>query len=217
MADITVAQLRGDPDQRKTCFVAAPIGKEGSPERERSDIVLQYVIAATLEPMGYTVNRGDQLAESGSITTQIISHLVNSDMAVFDLAGNNANVFYELALRHAANKPYVQLNDGSTIPFDVAGYRTLAVNHQHIPSVEQAKRDLAAMVHAFEDGAPVETPLTPVPDLDVLLAAGNPVRNEACDNLAQRQADIGRTRGRPTRDKSDQRCRRPSAHRLLYV
>ena len=165
VVEISAAQLRGEDDlnRRKTCFVASPIGDEGSPVRDRSDIVLEYVIAAALEPMGYTINRADQLAVSGAITTQIISHLVTADVAVFDLTGNNANVFYELAIRHAANKPYVQLNDGSTIPFEIAGYRTIAVNHQDVRSLAKAKADVAATVLNFEQGAAVETPLTPVP------------------------------------------------------
>ncbi len=102
-----------------------------------------------------------------------MSHVVSADIAIFDLTGNNANVFYELAIRHAANKPYIQISDGSPLPFDVTVYRTIPLDYQDLESVAQAKRTLQEMVLAYEQGALVETPLTNVPDVPTLLGSGD--------------------------------------------
>lgn len=178
MVEMDQAQLSGKPDQGKTCFVASPIGAEGSDIRERSDLILEHVIEETVRPLGYTITRADQLAVAGSITSQIMSHLVTSDIAIFDLTGHNPNVFYELAIRHAAAKPYVQISDGSPLPFDVTIYRTIPLDYRDLRSVAQAKRTLADMVRAYEEGSIVETPLTNVPDVQTLLTAGNPIRDQ---------------------------------------
>jgi hypothetical protein len=179
MVEINEAQLSGKPERSKTCFAATPIGAEGSPTRERSDRVLDHVIVEVLEPMGYTVTRADKLPEPGSITTQVMSHLVTSDLAIFDLAEHNPNVFYELAIRHAANKPYVQLDDGAKpIPFDITVYRTITFDYHDLRSVDQAKKTLREMVLAYEKGSLVETPLTNVSDVQSLLSAGDPIADQ---------------------------------------
>lgn len=178
MATINAETLSGQPEQAKTCFVASPIGSADSPERKRSDDVLRHVISEVLEPMGYTINRADRLAQSGSITTQILTHLLTSDLAIFDLTGNNANVFYELAIRHAANKPFIQMNDGGHIPFDVSPFRTIPLITSDMSSVAQAKSDLRDMTRFYEDGGAVETPLTTVTGPRPVLAADNPLNRE---------------------------------------
>lgn len=177
MVEITQAQLSGKPKHGKTCFAATPIGGDGSEIRNRSDKILNHVITPVLEPMGYTITRADKIAQAGSITSQVIGHLVTSDIVIFDLAGHNPNVFYELGVRHAANRPYIQLDDGALpIPFDITVFRTIIFDYQDLDSVEQAKKVLREMVLAYEQGSVVESPLTNVPD--VHLAAGNPVLDQ---------------------------------------
>ncbi len=63
----------------------------------------------------------------GNISSQIIRHLIEDDLVVADLTGLNANVMYELALRHAAAKPLIlitqdNLND---LPFDIDHERVI--------------------------------------------------------------------------------------------
>src|SRR4030088_3189951 len=103
--------------ERPICLVLAPIGKEGSDLRTRSDKVLKHIIGPVAEECGYEAVRADKISEPGMITTQVINHILNDPMVVGDLTGHNANVFYELAVRHAIRKPYVQIiQKGETIP-----------------------------------------------------------------------------------------------------
>jgi len=49
---------------------------------------------------------------------------------VADLFGNNPNVYYELALRHAFSKPFIQMQDSSEKPFDRQGIRTIRFDYR---------------------------------------------------------------------------------------
>src|SRR5687767_2653966 len=89
------------------CFFIAPIGSEGSDERRRSDGVLQFIVAPAVGELGLTALRADRIAKPGQITLQVIDHLLKAKAAVADLTYQNANVYYELAVRHTANLPVV--------------------------------------------------------------------------------------------------------------
>src|SRR4051812_30411064 len=96
-------------DELKTCFVISPIGDIDSDIRKRSDQVLKHVIQPAVTSCGYVATRADQISEPGMITSQVIQHIANDSMVIADLTGRNPNVFYELAIRHALRKPYLQL------------------------------------------------------------------------------------------------------------
>lgn len=110
-----------------TCFVICPIGEEGSSERSNSDSVLRHIIRPALSAKGYeSIVRADGIAEPGIITAQIVQHLLDDDLVVADLTDHNPNVFYELAVRHASDKPVIHLiAKHQKIPFDVAPQRTI--------------------------------------------------------------------------------------------
>ena len=90
-------------EPKKTCFVVGPIGADGTEVRDQADWLLEAVIRPALEPLGYDVIRSDGIAEPGLITEQVINLVRDADLVVADLTGHNANAFYELALRHAAD------------------------------------------------------------------------------------------------------------------
>lgn len=129
------------------CFVIAPIGEMGSPTRSRSDQVLKYIIRPSLLELGFDAKRADELDKPGIITSQVIQHLVNAPLVVADLTERNANVFYEIAIRHAVRKPIIQIIDWKeSIPFDVAATRVIKFNHQDLDSVEEAKAKSSSKV-----------------------------------------------------------------------
>lgn len=123
--------------ENRTCFVIAPVGEPDSDVRKRSDQILKHVIQPAVKGLGFDAVRADQISEPGIITTQVIQHIIDDPLVVADLSGRNPNVFYELAIRHALRKPYVQLiQRGERIPFDVAAIRTIEVDHRDLDSVE---------------------------------------------------------------------------------
>jgi hypothetical protein len=69
------------PD-RPICFVIAPIGKDATETRLRSDKVLKHIIGPVAEECGYEAIRADKISEPGMITTQVINHILNDAMVV---------------------------------------------------------------------------------------------------------------------------------------
>ena len=170
----------------KDCFVIAPIGEAESETRKRSDQILKHVITPALRDCGYKPTRADHISEPGMITSQVIQKIVDDPLVIADLTERNPNVFYELAIRHAIRKPLVQLiKKGEQIPFDVAGTRTIHVDHHDLDSVEQAKSEIRAQITALESNpANLETPISVSLDLQLLRQSDNPEQRSLADVLS---------------------------------
>jgi len=113
-------------DSNKKCFVISPIGLPGSDIRERADNALDYIIEPALKELSIEAHRADRLLDPGLITDQMISAILNYDLCIADLSGHNPNVFYELAIAQAAERPVVLMKlAGEFIPFDVKDYRII--------------------------------------------------------------------------------------------
>lgn len=121
-------------DQKPTCFVIAPIGAEGTETHKRSDQVLKHMIEPAASACGFQALRADRISESGTITDQVIQRIIKAPLVIADLSEHNPNVFYELAIRHALRRPYVQMIHKSflPIPFDLSLTRTVIFNHQDL-------------------------------------------------------------------------------------
>ncbi|WP_146017550.1 hypothetical protein [Verrucosispora sp. ts21] len=150
-----------DRPASRECFVIAPIGPEGSDTRKRSDQILNHVIRPVVEERGYVAVRGDEIERSGMITSQVLDRIILNDLVIADLTDQNANVFYELAVRHALRKPFVQLlAKDQQLPFDVHGMRVISVDHTDLDSVHQAKKQLGRAIDAFGEGDDIVTPIS---------------------------------------------------------
>jgi hypothetical protein len=114
------------PNMEKTCFVISPIGDDGTPQRKAANDLLKYIVTPVAKEQDYTIQQADKIVESGTITKQIIQYLIEARVVIADMTGHNPNVFYELAVRHAAKKPVIHMiQSGQKIPFDVAAHRTI--------------------------------------------------------------------------------------------
>ncbi len=163
--------MRPLPSLDEECFFIAPIGSDGSPERNRSDGVLEFIVGRAATELGLTAVRADQIAEPGQITLQVIDHVLGARAAVADLTGLNPNVFYELAVRHTARLPVALIVEkGSPLPFDIAPMRTIFFDYTDLRSADQCRRDIVAHLrNAMEAGA-VDSPIAT--SIDVRSLAG---------------------------------------------
>lgn len=146
------------------CFVIGPIGKDDSDERKHSDLLLNAIIRDVLQrdEFGYHVRRADEDADPGMIGDRIISNIINADLVIADLTGLNANVFYELGIRHATEKSTIHMaRTGTSLPFDNIAHRTIFVDLSDWHSIEDARIKLAKSIRATkESGYKVSNPIT---------------------------------------------------------
>lgn len=108
----------------KRCFVISPIGAEGSESREHADDVFEFIIQPAMQRCGFQAFRADHFREPGKITQQMLDAILTYDLCVALLTGNNANVYYELAIAQSAERPVILLLlKGEEPPFDIHDLR----------------------------------------------------------------------------------------------
>lgn len=122
-------QAQSDPEQHdhEECFVIAPIEDPRSDTRRRADALLNEAIRPVIEDkIGLDVTAAHERSDAGRITSAVLQHLLTADLVIADLTGLNANVMYELAVRHAKKKPVVPVaGTGTTLPFEMMAERTV--------------------------------------------------------------------------------------------
>lgn len=124
--------MSSDPrkdDRRDLCFVLMPFGKkpDGAGKEIDFDAVYRELIAPAIEEAGLEPLRADEETVGGIIHKPMFERLVLCKFAVADLTTANANVFYELGVRHTA-RPWSTVSifaEGSRLPFDLSYLRSL--------------------------------------------------------------------------------------------
>lgn len=117
----------------KTCFVIGPIGSKlkppGTPERQQYEESIQMweeVFQPAIETFGMKPVRADKLVRSGEIPEQIFTLLRDAEVVLADVSRGNANVMYELGIRHSRpDVVTIQVGEDDRLPFDVQAIRTL--------------------------------------------------------------------------------------------
>ncbi len=148
------------------CFYITPIGEAGSEERKHSDLFLGSIVEPAIEPFKLKVVRADAIDKPGTITRQIIEYVIRSRLVIADLSFHNPNVFYELALRHAARLPVVQLiRAADRIPFDLSQTRTIKIDtsdiYSLVPKLSTYQSEISSQVRrSLEDPDAVDNPIT---------------------------------------------------------
>lgn len=133
------------------CFVLMPFGKKPAGDGRLVDFDAVYeslikpaIVAANLEPL-----RADEEVTGGVIHKPMFERLILCEYAVADLTTANANVFYELGLRHAVRPATTVLlfAEGlGQLPFDVAPLRAVPyqLGSDGKPIAPDVGRDLLA-------------------------------------------------------------------------
>ena len=156
-------------------FGVKPDGQGGSVDFDAvyADLLAPAIRAAELEPL-----RADQDLVGGMIHKPMFERLILADYAVADLTTANANVFYELGVRHAA-RPYSTVlvsADVKRAPFDLAPDRVLpyALDEHGGPANPEADRAALAAALRAARAAATDSPVfqlideLPAPQIDRL-------------------------------------------------
>jgi hypothetical protein len=99
---------------RKHCFVVMPF----KPELRYFYLYLSNHLS---EDYDLEVERGDDLIEMRPVAHKVRRQIREADLVLADLTGSNPNVFYELGLADAIDKPVFLLtqDEVETVPVDV--------------------------------------------------------------------------------------------------
>ncbi|MFL6099451.1 MAG: TRAFs-binding domain-containing protein [Actinomycetales bacterium] len=152
------------------CFVAMPFGakRDANGTQVDFDAIYAGVIRPAVEAAGLTCIRGDEEPVGGLIHKGMFQRLLLCDFAVADLSTANANVFYELGIRHAF-RPFSTVliyADGFRLPFDVAPLRALKYHLDPAGRVTQPEADARSLTRRLVEARDhqVDSPLFQVFD-----------------------------------------------------
>lgn len=111
------------------CFILMPFGikPDGVGGTIDFDAVYAQIIEVAVRDAGLEPVRADQEQVGGIIHKPMFERLILCDVAVADLTTANANVFYELGVRHAI-RPFTTVPifaEGQRLPFDITLLRCL--------------------------------------------------------------------------------------------
>ena len=145
------------PDVRPHAFVIMPFGKKTGADGTLYDFNAIYsnLIKPALEAAGFESFRADEETTSGDILTDMFQELLLADLCIADMSIDNANVFYELGIRHAFRKRgvvHIQAGRGY-MPFDVFNVRTIPyhITNEGVPDPEVLEKDKAAITRVARD------------------------------------------------------------------
>lgn len=168
-----------DEDERqkkrpvRKAFVITPIGSDNSTVRRMADGLIDSVISPVLSNKGFEIVASHRVSETGMINRQVLNHILDDDLAIANLTGLNANVMYELAVRHATGKPVIVMCvDGQTLPFDIQDARTIFYQDD-MQGVIEARDNLQKFIDKINYNETSENPVT--------AAAGRPIKVEGKD------------------------------------
>src|SRR5262244_3371381 len=158
------------------CFVLMPFGSKPDSTRTLIDFDAIYtnLIKPAIEEAGLEPLRADEEVVGGIIHKPMFERLLLCEFAVADLTTANANVFYELGVRHAVRPASTLLlfaEGAGQLPFDVALLRALPYGLGADGRPSRAAADAAAVatrlraVRDFPTDSPVFQLVEGFPDI----------------------------------------------------
>jgi tetratricopeptide (TPR) repeat protein len=148
-SETTTGAIR--PEVRPHAFVIMPFGKKKGSDGAIYDFnaIYSQLIKPALEMAGFEAFRADEETTSGDILTDMFQELLLADLCIADMSIDNANVFYEIGIRHAFRKRgIVHIQAGRAyMPFDVFNVRTIPyhITPEGVPDPTFLEKDKAAI------------------------------------------------------------------------
>lgn len=132
-----------------------------------------------------------------SISRDIISRVIHSELAIADVSDSNPNVFYELAIRNAVNKPVIVIRKlGQKLPFDIYDKRAITIDMTKNREWVAAKDQLAKQVKNAEHD-PIKASESIVSDFTFNINTKKPENPQA--DIAMQIKDLKESVSRLTR------------------
>ncbi|MGH8590439.1 MAG: tetratricopeptide repeat-containing protein, partial [Gammaproteobacteria bacterium] len=176
-------------------FIVRPFGtkKDRNRNEVNFDAVQEQLIVPALECVGVDGRTTLDILRAGNIRVDMFQRLLTADLVVADLSIDNANVFYELGIRHALRekRTFMLRCEGDKYPFDLQTDRYFIYQRENpAASLEQLVAALRQTLNSEEQDSPVFKllPSLQAQDRSRFLAVPMDFREEVEQASASRQA-----------------------------
>lgn len=114
-------------------------------------------IKPTVEKFGYSCKRS--CAQPSNIVKDILTELLNADLVVAVLTDFNANVWYELGIRHSLRQGTIMIiEDGIKVPFDISTYGVIKYRDS-ISNVPDFEKQFESFLSKIEKHEAIDSPV----------------------------------------------------------
>ena len=164
-------------------FVIRPFNTKTDSENHKIDFELVHdkLIGPALAEAGLSGSTTVEVENAGNIRADMFALILEADLVICDITVHNANVFYELGVRHALRKRGTVLIKGApsadTTPFDLLTDRYLSYNWA---APQEAKDQLVRTINATLRGdrvadSPVFGMMPALPEVDPTVVQALPI------------------------------------------
>ena len=164
-----------------TCFVSMQFGTKTMPDGKILDYDFLYreIIRPAMDELGFECHRLDDLLTAGSMWHKtMFAAVISSDVVIADITSGNANVFYELGIRHALRRGRTilisaggpQVSNISLLP--VLFYQSDDAGRLTESAAQEFRSQLQSFVRQTQPDTANDSPVFEFfPDLEVTLPA----------------------------------------------
>ncbi len=172
----------------RLCFVIMPFAETHSCSEEEWTEIFETLLKPAVEgdpDLGYECRRS--VATRGNLVKGILQDLQAAHVVIADLTDRNANVFYELGVRHTLTDRSIIIAQRRTdIPFDLQGY----ANHEYDWQTEEGREALTGAIRGLLRDVDSEPAREDNPVSDFLRSGGNSEEAGAIADLADLQRRV---------------------------
>jgi len=149
--------------QKKKCFVIMPFSSTESCTESQWLDIFENTIRPAVEESGFEYICFRASLVIGNIIKDILDNLYTADVVIADLTDKNANVFYELGVRHAFKDATILISqDMKHVPFDIKDYATLIYDWKTKQGREEFKQKIKKIFSVIEGGANEDKVASPI-------------------------------------------------------
>jgi O-acetyl-ADP-ribose deacetylase (regulator of RNase III) len=144
---------------KTTCFVIMPFGKRNDGEQPIDfDAIYKHIIKPAVLAAGLKSVRSDEILEAGWIHKKMIDHIYRAAVAIVDITTLNANVFWELGVRHALRSHATILirKKGTALPFNIQDLNLVEYDVD-LESAARAQETIATLITAAMEKQTVDS------------------------------------------------------------
>jgi tetratricopeptide (TPR) repeat protein len=167
--------------RKKECFVIMPISATAEHD-EKHWTNLYEVIERALEKLDYDCVRSE--AGPKPIIDGIIKDIFEKDLVIAVLTDHNANVWYELGIRHTLrNGTIMIIEEGQDLPFDIRAYGVIFHPSDLFATQKKLENEIPKFLNKMEEGIHDDNPVQNYFSKDKIKIARQKISKDTCSNI----------------------------------